>query len=221
MALKGFIFDFDGLIIDTEMPGFLSWQEIFAQYSLPFTFDNWKKTIGTGPTAYDPAVDLCGLVNDGLDPAELRAQQTKLNIARISNEPILPGVKEFILEAKKQKMRLTVASSSKRAWVIGHLTRLGLLDAFEAVFTSEDVQFVKPNPELFILALRFMELAPEEVIVFEDSPNGLIAAKAAGIFRVAVPNVITRTMDLSHADLIVDSFLALDLKNLQQTFSTS
>ena len=75
MALKGLIFDFDGLILDTEVPGFTAWQEIFAGYGLPFTHQHWHQAIGTGPTAYDPALDLCSLVKEPLDAEVIRQRQ--------------------------------------------------------------------------------------------------------------------------------------------------
>ncbi len=211
MALKGFIFDFDGLILDTEKPGFLAWKEIFVRFNQPFALDDWKKAIGTGPSAFDPALHLCALVQDSLDPARLHEEQLTIANALIRTYPILPGVLEFITEAKAAGRKLAIASSSPRSWVIGHLSRLELIQYFDAILTAEDVMQVKPAPDLYLLALSRLELSPAEAVVFEDSPNGILAANAAGVTCIAVPNEITATMDISHADIIVKSFKEISL----------
>ncbi len=118
MALRGLIFDFDGLILDTEVPGFLAWKEIFDLYHLPFTYAHWSKAIGTGPSAYDPAMDLCSQVDDSLDPAKIRESQLTRAHEILENVPIQPGVLELIQKAKKIGMGMAVASSSPRSWVI-------------------------------------------------------------------------------------------------------
>lgn len=218
MTLKGFIFDFDGLILDTEKPGFLAWKEIFDRYNQPFALENWKKAIGTGPAAFDPACHLCALVPDSLSPSRLREEQLLIANKLIRTYPILPGVLEFITEAKAAGHKLAIASSSPRSWVISHLSRLELIPYFDAILTAEDVMQVKPAPDLYHLALTRLELTPAEAVVFEDSPNGILAANAAGITCIAVPNEITRTMDISHADVIVNSFKEITLAKMDSSF---
>ena len=210
MFIKGFIFDFDGLIIDTETPGCTAWAELFQQYGFTFTAEDWKKAIGTGPSAYDPARHLHKLTNGEVNPQA--ANKVSLNRARelIEMQPILPGVLEFLRNVEKMKLPMAVASSSNRAWVEGYLEKLKLLQFFKTVCTSDDVKAVKPDPELFLLAASRLALDPSEVIVFEDSPNGIRSAKAAGMVCIAVPNKITADMDLSMADGIVCSFIELD-----------
>ena len=210
MALKGIIFDFDGLIIDTEMPGCNAWAELFNQHGFSFTIEDWKKAIGTGPTAYNPAVHLSELTNGLLDP--LVIQEQTLNRARelIELQPMLPGVLDFIIAAEHLGLPMAVASSSNRDWVEGYLTKLGIRKYFEVVCTSSDVTNVKPDPELFLLAAKKLGINPSEAVIFEDSPNGIKAAKAAGIPCIAIPNDITKSMDLSLATKIVNSFLDLN-----------
>lgn len=210
MVIKGYIFDFDGLIIDTEMPGCTAWAELFQQYGYTFTADDWKKAIGTGPSAYDPARHLHNLTNGEVDPQA--ANKVTLNRARelIEMQPILPGVLDFLRKTEKMKLPMAVASSSNRAWVEGYLEKLKLRQFFTTVCTSDDVKAVKPDPELFLLAASRLTLDPSEVIVFEDSPNGVKSAKAAGMVCIAIPNEITTDMDLSLADRIVSSFIELD-----------
>lgn len=218
MTIKGFIFDFDGLILDTEKPVFLAWKEIFDRFDQPFALEDWKKAIGTGPSAFDPAHHLCALVQESLDPSRLHEEQLSIATNIIRTYPILPGVLEFICEVKAASRKLAIASSSPRSWVIGHLSRLDLIPYFDVILTADDVLRVKPDPDLFLLALSRLKLSASEAIVFEDSPNGILAANAAGITCIAVPNEITRTMDISHADVIVDSFKEITLSLLDNGF---
>ena len=113
-------------------------------------------------------------------------------------------------------MKLGIASSSNRDWVRGHLARLGLLEYFDVVHTSDDVERTKPDPALFLLALQSLDLLPGEAIVLEDSPNGVKAAKDAGIFAVAIPNPLTANLDLGLADLVLESLAELSLVDLLQ-----
>ncbi|HCS39255.1 MAG TPA: haloacid dehalogenase [Anaerolineaceae bacterium] len=210
MALKGIIFDFDGLIIDTEMPGCNAWAELFNQHGFSFTVEDWKKAIGTGPTAYDPALHLSKLTNGLLDPQVIQEQTLNRTRELIEQQPMLPGVLDFIIAVERLGLPMAVASSSNRDWVEGYLSKLGIRKFFKIVCTSNDVANVKPDPELFLLAAKKLGIAPSEAVIFEDSPNGIRAAKAAGIPCIAIPNDITKSMDLSLATRILDSFLQLD-----------
>ena len=127
---------------------------------------------------------------------------------------ILPGVHETINDARTVGLRLAMASSSPRDWVVHHLHRLGIYDVFDCILTREDVTRVKPDPELFLSTVNYLSLTPAEAIVLEDSLNGVVAAKAAGIFCIAVPNPLTAQLDLDHADLILNSMADLDLHHL-------
>ncbi|EKD88860.1 MAG: HAD-superfamily hydrolase, subfamily IA, variant 3, partial [uncultured bacterium] len=117
---------------------------------------------------------------------------------------------DFIIAVERLGLPMAVASSSNRDWVEGYLSKLGIRKFFKIVCTSNDVANVKPDPELFLLAAKKLGIAPSEAVIFEDSPNGIRAAKAAGIPCIAIPNDITKSMDLSLATRIVDSFLQLD-----------
>lgn len=221
MTLRGLIFDFDGLILDTELPGFIAWKEIFESYHLPFTFQHWHKAIGTGPSAYDPALDLCAQVQEPLDPSEIRERQLVRVYQILEDITVLPGVLDVIKEAKTMGLKMAVASSSPRNWVRNHLTRLDLGKFFDFILTAEDVHHVKPQPDLYLLALEKMGLRATEAIVFEDSPNGITAGRAAGIFVIAVPNQITKTMDTSHAEMQVSSFREINLAQLARGLETN
>jgi putative hydrolase of the HAD superfamily len=98
--------------------------------------------------------------------------------------------------------------------VEGHLKRLGLYDDFAAIKTSEDVAHTKPAPDLFLAALASLQVEAQEAIVFEDSPNGILAAKRAGLFCVTVPNGLTAGLSLELADMRLNSLTDLTLDDL-------
>lgn len=121
-------------------------------------------------------------------------------------------MRKTILSVYRLGIRLAIASSSSRPWVTVHLKNLGLLSYFHTICTQEDVPEVKPAPHLFTLALHRLGVHASEAIVVEDSPNGILAAKQAGIFCIAVPNPISSQLDLTGANLILPSLEHLDLK---------
>lgn len=216
MSITGFVFDFDGLILDTEIPRFTAWQEVFASYGFPLTFRDWWKTIGTGPSAYDPGQHIYELTHGLANPRELYATTNKRTNELLVTQTLLPGVEAFIAQAFEKNIPMAIASSSDRDWVVRHLQRFNLLHYFKAIFTAEDVDKVKPDPALYQLALKSLKVAPGNSIAFEDSPNGIKAAKAAGMFCIAIPNCITHEMDLSLADKISTSFIELKVESLIQ-----
>ena len=205
------IFDFDGLILDTEMPCFLSWVELFDQYGHTFTMQDYGRIIGTDNSKFNPAQYLKELTKGLVEPNEVNSRILVRTRELIEQQSLLPGVLKTLDSAKELGLPMAVASSSKRSWVEGYLSRLQIRSYFSAVCTFEDVKSVKPNPELFLLASQRIGCSPIEVIVFEDSPNGIKAAHSAGSCCIAIPNQITRSMDLSLANRVVSSFNEIDL----------
>lgn len=119
------------------------------------------------------------------------------------------------------KLGLAVASSSPHSWVDTHLTRLGLLDRFDAIICVDDVGVAKPDPGLFLRALVSLGVTRDEVIVFEDSPNGVRAAKRAGIFCVAIPNPITSLLAFDRPDMRLNSLAEISLEELLNSIESS
>ncbi len=211
--IDALVFDFDGLILDTEGPDFQAWQEIYTAYgcSLPLTV--WSVAIGT-VGAFDPYVELERQLGRPIDRATVYEQHQRRMLKLIDAETVRPGVETYLADARRLGIRRAVASSSPRDWVAGHLARLGLLEHFECLRCSDDVREVKPSPELYQSALEALGIRPEHAIALEDSPNGVLAAKRAGIFCVAVPNPLTRQLPLDHADLTLSSLQDLPLQAL-------
>lgn len=215
--IQALIFDFDGLILDTETPEFSCWQNIYREHGFEFPSEKWGTIVGgTGHSDFDAAEHLSLLTQGRLDPESLRARNQLESQARIHTQGPLPGVMDYIHDAKRIGLKLAIASSSDRAWVHNHARRIGVFEYFDHIVTAEDVGLgrTKPNPDLFLTALRRLGASKESAIVFEDSPNGVRAANRAGIFVVAVPNAVTSTFPLEGADLILSSLSEIPLSVL-------
>jgi HAD superfamily hydrolase (TIGR01509 family) len=215
--IKALIFDFDGLILDTETPEFQVWQAIYREYGHELALEQWGQIVGGfGSSNFDAAFYLTEMVGDGLNSEELRARHRSESDALTLLQPVLPGVVDYLDEALRFGLRLAIASSSPHSWVDTHLNRLGLYRHFDVIVCADDVPpgRTKPNPDLFLLALEHLEIQAREAIVFEDSPNGVKAAKAANIFAVAVPNPVTAKLKIDYADLTLESLANMPLQDL-------
>ena len=212
--MQGIVFDFDGLILDTESPEFQSWQEIYQDHGCPLPLSVWATCIGTAMDVFNPYDYLESQFGKPIDREAVRAQHKQRCAELLDGQLVLPGVQDYVLDAKRLGMKLGVASSSSRWWVEGHLERLGLLEHFDCIRTRDDVTHSKPDPELYLSAASCLGLRPSEAIAIEDSPNGVTAAKQAGLFCVAVPNLVTRELPLAHADLVLASLAELPLEQL-------
>lgn len=220
--ITALIFDFDGLLVDTETPAFVSWQLLYADYGQTLSLDDWKGALGTNH-GFDALDHLLGLIqrNDPARAAHLRAdseallaqrQRLKTDLSR--NQPLLPGVVSMLDQADAVGMPCAVASSSGRAWVEGWLRQHAILERFVLTRTADDVARTKPDPALFLSAAAGLGVAPEACLVFEDSPNGILAAHAAGMRCVAVPGAITSQLELPPVALWLRSLADLTLQEI-------
>jgi HAD superfamily hydrolase (TIGR01509 family) len=198
------ILDFDGLILDTESPIFEEWRATFRARGHDLGLDVWQHALGTFGT-YDPCAHLSTLTGEDFDHEALRQEVRARNMVRCEALPLLPGVAERVQEARASGLKTAVASSSTSAWVEGWLERHGIRPLFDTVCSRDHVARVKPAPDLFLLAATRLGVAPERCVVFEDSPNGIRAARAAGMRCVAIPNAVTRALPMEGADLVLTS----------------
>ena len=207
------VFDFDGLILDTEVPVYDVWQAIYGEHGHTLEFARWAECIGTADT-FDPCAHLESLLGRSVDAGALIRHHRTRTDALIAAQPVLPGVRDYVEDARRLGVRLGVASSSSRRWVEGHLTRLGLREHFEVVRCADDVARVKPDPALYLAVLEATGVAAHQAVALEDSPNGVRAAKRAGLACIAVPNPLTAQLDLAEADLRLGSLAELTLAEL-------
>jgi HAD superfamily hydrolase (TIGR01509 family) len=218
--IRALIFDFDGLILETEEPIFRSWKEVYEAHGVPLPFELWVKTVGSSNQEFPPQLRLEESLGRQLTQDEIDSRVAR-RMELVLAEPVRPGVVDLARAAREDGMKVGVASSSSRDWVMGHLARLGIVDLFDCLRCRDDVEHVKPEPDLYLAALDCLGVTAAEAVAIEDSPNGVMAAKRAGLRCVAVPNRITVGLDLSQADLrlssLADVTLPLLLEKLGQT----
>ena len=211
MTVHALVFDFDGLIVDTESSSFALACEVYARHGVELPTALWRRCVGS---RLDPYEHLQRVVGPGVDIA---AERDELSVRhRQATAQLGPraGVAELVASAVAAGLRLGVASSSSHLWVDGHLRRIGMLDAFAAVRCRDDVQCTKPAPDVYLAVLEGLGTSAAEAVAFEDSPNGAQAAKAAGIYTVAVPNDVTRGWPFDHADRVIDSLSGVTVQRV-------
>ena len=211
---EAIIFDFDGLIIDTETPEFESWQDIFQSYGVTLDRELWDSAIGRHSKDLDIYGHLADLSGERIEREVVRPKMRRNYLERIERNPVLPGVEEYLGAAERMGLKLAVASSSSPGWAVGHLKDRGLLDHFEFVLDAGCVVNAKPDPELYNKAMERLGVKSDSAFAIEDSTVGLTAAKAAGLRCVVVPNPMTMRMDFSSADVRLGSLADLPLANL-------
>ena len=212
-VVKALIFDFDGLILETEGPDYQSWDEVYRSYGCSLPLEKWVECIGSMDT-FDPNLYLEQQLGRPIDRKEIRARRRARQVELLANQTILPGVEDYITAARRLGLKLGLASSSSREWVIGHLSRFGLEASFDCIKCGDEVIRTKPDPALYLSALQGLEIEPHEAIALEDSPNGCLAAKRAGIFCVAVPNRMTQNLVFDSVDMRLTSLAQLPLEEL-------
>jgi HAD superfamily hydrolase (TIGR01509 family) len=207
------ILDFDGLIVDTETPIFESWFAAYRRHGHELTLEDWQHALGTHG-GFDPLANLDALLGGRLDRESLLAEVKAETAKGCDGQPLMPGVERLLRDAQALGIGRAVASSSSRDWVFGWLRRHGILELFDAVVGRDDVARVKPDPELFLVAAERLGQPPEACVVFEDSPNGMRAALAAGMRCVAVPNALTCRIERPEVDLVVRSLAERSLADI-------
>jgi HAD superfamily hydrolase (TIGR01509 family) len=205
--LQALIFDFDGLIIDTEWTEFQAWQEMCQRHGVELTLETWLPCIGRGATTrvFDPYDYLAAQAGGTLVREEIEAWCRRRNLELIDAQPLLPGVKELLMEAKARGLFLAVASSSSRRWVAGHLARLELLGYFDALACGDEIEHTKPYPDVYLSALKKIGADARWTVALEDSLNGMLAARRAGLFCVVVPGKLTQSLTFGEVDLRLNS----------------
>jgi HAD superfamily hydrolase (TIGR01509 family) len=214
--IKALIFDFDGLILETEGADLQSWQELFDAYGGEIPFSKWSTLIGTEEGTFDPANELEEQIGRKLDWGRLKPQRYQRWLDLIESQSILPGVMEYLEDGKRMGFKIGVASCSPLAWLDRHLSRLGILGYFDVIRGKEHVRITKPDPAIYLAALAALQVSGGQAIAFEDSPNGIQAAKAAGLFCITVPNGLTSSLPLDRADLHMRSLADMRLSELLQ-----
>ena len=216
--IRAIVFDFDGVILDTEAPIFRAWNEEFEAHGCPLlTVEEWSAEIGTVQ-----GLDLLALLRERatveVDADAVAARRRGRRDELLAQEALLEGVETWLDDAREAGIALAIASSSEAGWVEPHLERLGVRHRFAHLACYRPGGRAKPAPDLYLAACAALGVAPAEALAIEDSPNGIAAAKAAGLVCVAVPHGLTESLDLSSADVVVPSLASVSLGEIVARF---
>ncbi|CAK6477974.1 Phosphorylated carbohydrates phosphatase [Peribacillus frigoritolerans] len=216
--IKAVIFDFDGLILDTETVWYEAYRETMAFYKSDLPLEHFVTCIGTDNTELnqyfkDQLGERCNI-------EEIESRAKSLHELKMKTAQAREGVKDYLEEAKRNGYKIALASSSTKEWVTHHLGELGLLHYFEIIITGDDVEKVKPAPDLYVKAIEVLGIQRAEAVAFEDSLNGLQAALTAGLKCVIVPNPVTDALAFENYHLrlrsMADKSLSDVIKHIEQ-----
>ena len=212
--IKALIFDFDGLILDTETPGYNSWKDIFKNLGYNLKFQDWAPKIGN-PLHDTENKILLKLKKTPTEIEQIKVKRNTLYKNLLEKQALRPGILKLLKNAKNLKLKIGIASSSDKNWITKHLIKYNILDQFLIIISKDDVSQIKYAAEIYLKALKALKIDnPKEALAIEDSPIGILAAKSAGITCLAYPNNLTKNLDLKAADMILENLESIKLRTL-------
>jgi len=216
VPIRAFLFDFDGLILDTETASRAGWRWLYEQHGQELPDDLWITIVGTHG-GWDIWGHLEGLVGGPVDRDAWNTRRYEHELTLLEAERLRPGILDYLEFARTHGLKRAIVSSASRRWIDMHLERLEQTVGWDAIVTADrDTARAKPNPEMYLETLDLLGVDADEAVVFEDSPNGVRAGTAAGIFVVGIPNDVTRDVGLAEADLVLDSLADLPPAELME-----
>ena len=210
VAVQAMVFDFDGLLMDTESTGLASWQYEWRQHGLELDVGSFFADHG-GDVTEERYAKLAAAVGPGYVRADSHARRTAFREQLHVNLGLSAGMGQWLDQAAGLGIRLAIASSSPRAWVTAHLSRVGVLPRFEVLACGDEVAWPKPDPGVYELAVNRLAVAPADAVAVEDSPHGVAAAQAAGLRCIAIPNPHADPARFGRADLLLSSAAGIGL----------
>lgn len=218
-ALKALIFDFDGTIIDTETSDFNAWKDTCDEFSCDFPETQLRNSVGSSSQfdALSYVVTHSPMRSSALD---IQSHWQERYDKYIATTKEARGLRSLLKSALKSHLRLAIASSSSRNWIVGHLKRLNLMNYFDVISSGDEVLRVKPYPDVYMQCLASLDCHPNQAIAFEDSMNGVLASRDAGIYTIWIPNEVTRKQGIQTADQTIKSFLTVDMFSLMRDHSS-
>jgi len=202
--LAAVIFDFDGIIIDSETSEFESHRRIFERCGVLLSTEEWRDQIGVWTEGHDERWfrELCARSSNAPGHAAYLAEKQRI-LDEVMPDGPMRGIRELLTEIAGAAVPAAIASSSSAAWVVRATEQLGLRALFGAIVTGDDVARRKPAPDVYLEAARRLGADPARSIAIEDSGPGIAAARAAGMKTIAIPHWLTERHDLVGADLRV------------------
>ena len=210
--IKACLFDLDGVIVDTAVYHYRAWKRLANELGFDFTEEENEKLKGVSRVkSLELILSWAGLEKTQEEQAELATRKNNWYVGMITQmtpDEILPGVREFMEEARAAGLKTALGSASKNSGLI--LERTGLAALFDAVVDGNSVTASKPDPEVFLRGAEALAVAPDECVVFEDAVAGVQAGKAAGMKVVGIG-----TEEVLHeADLVVKGLSHLRVEQL-------
>ena len=215
---RAIVFDFDGLLMDTESTSLASWQYEWSQWGLTLEVASFFVNHG-GDVTEDRYATLAAAVGPRFDRALSHGRRVAYRDKLHEQLDLADGLRGWLDEAAGLGLRLAVASSSPRQWLTAHLSRAGVLDAFEVLAAGDEVARHKPAPDVYQLALGRLSLSGAAAVAVEDTAHGVAAAHAAGMRCIAIPNPFVTRDRVSHADLVLYSASELPLADALRQLS--
>jgi HAD superfamily hydrolase (TIGR01509 family) len=214
LGIRALFFDFDGVLWDSEVASLRSWQETFRAHGAEMSLELYGRMLGTIGGA-DPLDELEHMIGRSVDREEVQQRRWRRKLELVGRLEPRPGVRAYLDEARRRGLGLAVVSTDDMEWITTGLSILGLLQVWDFIeCAGGDPARAKPSPALYLAALHRLHLTPHEAIAIEDSPNGIRAAKDAGLYCLAFANDVSRRFDLTAADARVDSLEELPLDEL-------
>jgi len=213
-VIKAVLFDFDGLLLDTETTEFHSFRQLYRSYGQDIGIEEWSGWAGAVGVREKACLRLEELLGKPLAREDAMQEQQRMYGELIAEQQLLPGVIDMLEDAKRLGLKIALASSATSEWAVGYIRQYGIDHYFDVFQTRDDVGRVKPDPEIYLRALDRLGVAGHEAIAFEDSPIGSQAATAAGIHCVVVPSVVTKGCIFDHAKLRLNCMLDMRLEQI-------
>lgn len=205
--LAALLFDFDGVIVDTEVPTFQSWRDIYAEHGVDLALDDWLPAVGSGSStsgAFDAIAHLEQLTGNRVDRDAVVGRRAKRKAELYARAPLLPGVRERLAEAREHGVKTAIVTRNREDRVRAQCEAVGLDHAWQALICAND-QPTRDKADLYRHALAILQVDTDQALAVEDSPSGVHSAKRARVLCAAVPNEITRGAAFDEADVVLSS----------------
>ena len=204
------VFDFDGLLMDTESTSLASWRHEWSQWGLSLDEGTFFVDHGADITE-ERYAELAAAVGPSYDRQVSHTRRTAYRDRLHQELGLAVGISRWIDDATSLGLRLAVASSSPRSWVAGHLERAGVVEMFEVLACGDEVAGPKPAPDVYVLALHRLGVDSSCAVAVEDTVHGVTAARAAGLRCIAIPNPFADRLRFGEADLVLASAKEMSL----------
>jgi HAD superfamily hydrolase (TIGR01509 family) len=215
-VITALLFDFDGVVVDTEVPTYESWRETYAEHGVDLALQDWLPAVGSGSSvsgAFDAVAHLEALLGRSVDREAVIASRSRRKSEFYARAPLLPGVREVLGEARERGLQTAVVTRNRNERVVAQCRVVGLEHEWDALVCANE-EPTRDKAELYRLALAKLGVGADEALAFEDSPAGVDAAKRAGVLCAAVPNEITRRADFAEADVVLQSLAVHSLDEI-------